>query len=83
MTTWRKILENVMRHYGESFEDVIATTLTPEQLIEAFDNGYGGIEGCSFTLWTKNRVYFPTEYDGAEWAASVPRNPSEEVTRHI
>ena len=48
-----------MRHYGESFEDVIATTLTPEQLIEAFDNGYGGIEGCSFTLWTKNRVYFP------------------------
>lgn len=48
-----------------------------------FHSGLGEVEGPEFTLWTKNRVYFPVCYDGAEWAASVQRNPCDEATRHV
>jgi hypothetical protein len=48
-----------------------------------FDDGYGGTEGPYFTMWTKDRVYFPSCYDGAEWISSVPRNPAGESTEHI
>jgi hypothetical protein len=48
-----------------------------------FDDGYGGAEGCFFTVWTVARVYFPTEYDGAEEVNSVPRNPCDEATPHV
>jgi hypothetical protein len=62
---------------------VIAHTLTEDELHRQFDAGYGGSEGRPFTLWTTNRVYFPGVYDGAEWVASVPRNPNGEATRHV
>lgn len=48
-----------------------------------FDAGFGGAEGCFFTLWTKRRVYFPVVYDGAEWCESVPRNPCDQATKHV
>lgn len=48
-----------------------------------FHDGYGGEEGLPFTLWTKERVYFPVVYDGSEWVASVPRNPNGEATEHV
>ena len=48
-----------------------------------FDDSYGGEEGCSFTAWTKDKVYFPACYDGSEWIASVPRNPCDEPKNHV
>jgi hypothetical protein len=48
-----------------------------------FDCGYGAIEGRRFTLWTRESVFFPVCYDGAEWVASVPRDPNLEVTCHV
>lgn len=61
----------------------------PEEPLEVtgfagfFDSGCGGVEGDAFTVWTANRVYFPAQYDGAEWCASVPRNPCDEATQHV
>ncbi len=48
-----------------------------------FDDGYGGVDGDAFTVWTQTRVYFPGIYDGAEWCASVPRHPNGVPTPHI
>lgn len=83
MTTWRKELEIVMGAYGESLSDAVASTLTEEQLDTEFDDGYGGSEGCPFTVWTPKRVYFSAVYDGSEWVASVARHPDGHPTRHI
>ena len=54
-----------------------------EFLDREFYAGFGGPEGQPFTLWTHKRVYFAALYDGAEWVASVPRDPCGEVTKHV
>ncbi len=82
-TSWRQDLTESMKQRGESWSDVDAHTLTEEQLDEKFDHGFGGTSGTPFTLWTKNHVYFPAEYDGAEWVAVVPRNPNGVATAHV
>jgi len=81
-TTWREMISEEMADYGDSFENVVTSTLTDEQLDRKFDSGYGGIEGETFTLWTENRVYFPIVYDGAEWCGSVARHPDGKPTDH-
>lgn len=53
------------------------------ELDREFFDGFGGAEGAPFTIWTRTRVYFPTEYDGSEWVSSVPRNPCDEVIQHV
>ena len=82
-TTWREDLTQSLADYGETWADVEAHTMTDEQLDTPFDHGWGGTEGCSFTLWTKTRVFFPACYDGSEWVASVPRNPNGQATSHV
>lgn len=82
ITTWRKEILEALSIYGEAWADIVATTLTEEELDREFDKGSGITEGIPFTLWTANRVYFPAGYDGAECCVSVPRNPSGEKTRH-
>lgn len=83
MATWQKLIAEAMQEHGETFEDVVCSTLRPEQITEAFYDGYGVEQGCQFTLWTRNRVYFPACYGGDEWVASVSRNPDGKPTRHI
>ena len=77
--TWRQLLEEAI---GDD-ERILGTTLTDEEYDKEFDAGFGGSEGCPFTLWTDRRVYFPDTYDGSEWAASVPRNTCDEATDHV
>jgi hypothetical protein len=81
--TWRKLIEERMVNVGDSFLNIESTTLTEDQLDTVFDCGYGGSQGCPFTVWTKNYVYFPVVYDGAEWVACVPRNPNGKATKHV
>lgn len=82
-TTWRKSITAEMRRYGETWADVVHCTLDDAQLDEEFESDFGGREGEPFTLWTHSRVYFPASYDGAEWVASAPRNPSDEAMEHV
>jgi len=42
------------------------------------DTGYGGEELPDVYVWTAERVYFKTVYDGAEGVKSVPRSPTLE-----
>ena len=83
MTNWKEQIKYEMKQYDETFEDVVSCTLTDEELLEEYYEGYGTSEGKPFTLWTKNRVYFPVVYDGAEWCGSVSRNPDGKPTSHI
>jgi hypothetical protein len=48
-----------------------------------FNQGYGEAEGPPVLAWTKTRVYFPVEYDGAESIASAPRDPQPEGQTHV
>jgi len=83
MATWRELIAQEMRAHNETWADAVACTLYDEILDVEFDDCSGGTEGKPFTLWTERRVYFPTEYDGAESVASAPRNPCDEVMEHV
>ena len=83
ITTWRNQITMEMIRRGETWADVIACTLSEDELDRPFDGGHGIAEGQPFTLWTERRVYFPCECDGAESVASVPRDPCPEATKHV
>lgn len=83
MTNWRELIVDAMGVYGEDWADVVASTLSPTEELTPFDTGFGGSEGVPFTVWTAKRVYFPAVYDGAEWVASVSRNPDGQPTPHV
>ena len=81
-TTWQKLISKSLKAANETWDDVEATTLTDEQKTQIFYDGYGGSKGVNFTLWTKNRVYFPVIYNGAQWVGSVARHPCDEASSH-
>lgn len=82
-TTWRESISAEMQSNGDSWGNVEKSTLSEEELDVVFCNGYGLEEGVPFTVWTKDYVYFPASYDGAEWADSVPRNPCDTPKDHV
>lgn len=83
LTTWRELIDSEMKNHDETWADVVACTLNDDQLRIKFDPGFGSAKGAPFFLWTESRVYFATEYDGAEGVDSIPRDPSDEAPRHI
>ena len=82
MENWKMMLDGVLKENGESWDDVEANTMTEQDMKKKFDTGFGGTEGCPFTVWTKNSVYFPLQYDGAEWVGRVSRHPDGKPTEH-
>lgn len=81
MTTWKQQLDRAQKEAKDE-APIIACTLDEAGLAREFCDGFGGTEGKPFTAWTENRVYFPVQYDGAEWVESVPRDPCSEATNH-
>jgi hypothetical protein len=78
---WGRGLKKAFEDNGDDFSKMI-TTLTDEELIAEFYDGFGGTEGVPFTAWGEKFVYFPIRYDGAEWVGSAPRNPCEIKCEH-
>lgn len=83
ITTWREEIRVAMLPHAETLDDIVFNTMSEEQMGTQFDSGYGGTEGIPFTVWTAKRVYFPACYDGAEWVASVSRDPDGFSTDHV
>ena len=83
MTNWKELLSEALSARGETVADIESITLSETELTSRFDDGFGCTEGEPFTAWTRNHVYFPACYDGAEWVGSVPRHPNGKATRHI
>lgn len=81
--SWYELLSKALKENGENWQDVVSHTLSDSDLHLPFDTGFGGSYGKSFTLWTRNRAYFPAVYDGLEWVESVSRHPDGAPTRHV
>ena len=41
-----------------------------------FNGDYGSVSCYATYVWTNKRVIWVTQYDGATWLSSVPRNPT-------
>jgi hypothetical protein len=61
---------------------IISCTLSEDELLKEFNDGFGGTNGESFTAWSKDWVYFPIRYDGSEWVGRAPRHPSTYKCEH-
>jgi hypothetical protein len=83
MKTWRMLISEELKKQNETWTDVFSCTLLDSELDVEFDDNYGLVEGKAFTLWTHDRVYFPVQYDGAEWVGSVSRLPDGKATKHF
>lgn len=83
MATWAQLISAEMAAQGKSWADVVDRTISYAEMNVEFNDGYGGTYGKPFTVWTHKRVYFPAQYDGSEWVASVSRNPDGKPTRHV
>lgn len=96
MATWRELIAREMATHGDAWDHPHRVALPPQpdpdewgdrefvsDLDAEFDHGYGGINGCPFTVWTEDWVYFPVVYDGAESVGSAPRNPCDVATEHV
>lgn len=81
--TWRDMIVAAITKNGEGWRDVEASTLTNAELDREIKGELCGPQGAPFTLWTRKRVYFPVQFDGAEWVASVSRHPDGKKTEHI
>lgn len=82
MTNWKTLIEEAMSLRGEVLAELISNTLTDDEMVEMFHDGFGSSQGKSFTAWTENTVYFPLVYDGSEWVGSVSRHPNGQPTEH-
>jgi hypothetical protein len=82
MATWRGLITEEMTEQNDAWVNVAGHTMSEKDLDRRFSDGFGGSNGCAFTLWTHSRVYFPVVYDGAEWVGSVARHPCDEASKH-
>lgn len=78
MTTWRAEISSAMVRNNDDWSKVEGVRIKDvKYLDQEFDSDWGSAQGQPFFLWTKNFVYFAQEFDGSEWAGSVPRNPGQ------
>jgi hypothetical protein len=75
---WRNMITQAL----PKGENIIACTISDEELDRKFYDGYGSIDGTPFTAWSENWVYFPLCYDGSESVGSAPRNPCDRSMEH-
>ena len=84
MTTWRKLLEEEFQIQNDSWKNIVMMAPSDGKWLDYyFDNDSNVIEGVPFTVWTKNRVYFPLSFDGSEWVGSVSKIPNGIATAHL
>lgn len=80
---WKGLIENHFTKTFESWKDVVSSTLSDTEIASPFGGTNEISAGKYFILWTKNRVYFPSNYGEMEWVESVPRNPTPNETEHL
>lgn len=79
LTTWREALQKAR---GDDTTPIVHIAPDESVMDVRFYAGYGGAYGPAILVWTEERVYFPVQYDGAEWLGSAPRNPTNEGQDH-
>ena len=77
LVTWRELIQARMNYVEDSFDNVIAIEVNKEGDLDVyFDCGFVHSEAPAFTVYTRDYVYFPHEYDGSEYVMRIPRNPT-------
>ena len=82
LTTWRKCLNSERIAVGDT-SPIVHIAPDETRLDEEFDANYGRENGSEVLVWSEDRVYFPACYDGLEWIASAPRNPTDVGQEHV
>jgi hypothetical protein len=70
---WKHRLEMIMEKNGERADDIVAQA--PSDLGD-YENLFVD-DMVRFTVWTRDRVYFPYEYDGHLDIHWIPREPCD------
>jgi len=79
--TWHSKISEEMAIWGDSWDNLVAQVPSESAWLHVESTEF---MSQTFTIWTRDRVYFPAEYDMiAEFARSVARNPDGEPTPHI
>lgn len=87
-TSWKELIREAMAKNGEGLADIVATTLSKEQLSSPFADDSSFPRGKPFTAWSKTFVYFPAvkfslvvggEMAMCEYVASAPRHVQKSV----
>ena len=76
-TNWKEMIKE-----AADDDEIIACTLTEDELLKEFDAEWGVVEEKPFTAWSEKYVYFPVTANGGEWVGRAPRNPCDEATKH-
>jgi len=86
VTSWRELLSQTLNLNNETEKDIVAQTISKENLDYPFEKDYG-VYGwledesealVNWNVWTADFVYTPYEYDGLCEIISAPRNPPKE-----
>lgn len=81
MISWRELLRNARSNANDK-SDIVYCNVSEDVMNKKFDNGWGATEGEPFTVWSETHVYFPLEYDGAEYVGYAPRFPNDDPMSH-
>ena len=81
MATWKELFQDAFVQTKDKWDDLKTTFKNGEENTD-FNPGYGRENGCHFTAWSKDYVYFPICYDGSEWVGHVARNPCDIKHEH-
>lgn len=64
--------------YNEQPKDKLLSWKKAEKFLDyEYDTGFGAPECNAVYVWTKTKVIFVSQYDGATSLHSVPRNPAD------
>ena len=82
MTSWELEIYLERDRWGDQSE-IVKCTLTEDELKRKFDPNFEAVAAPAFLMWTHERVYFSHEYSDCQSVESVPREPCDEVPRHL
>ncbi len=67
--------------WNETYKNYIKKLVTPdilEKMLQMeWDSGYGEENVPPFIIWTNERIFIVSDYDGALSLVTIPRNPTE------
>lgn len=68
--------------YDNAMEFAVSDSRITMTMIADFDNKHGDAHRYSMNAWTKDRVYFTTDYDGVVGVKWVSRKPCAVASPH-
>ena len=71
--------ENIPNYDKQPRQTILTWKEAKSWLDYEFDSGYGSPMCNAIYVWTKNKILFISQYDGATSLNSIPRNPTDEI----